>query len=263
VQKLESLLAVDAFAIDGRKAVLTPTGHMLYRRARSLLEEAGGIERAAKKLSAGWEPEIWVAAEITFPAWLILDCLDRFGAESPQTRIELLETVIDGTPEALQSGLADIAISPRIPPNYNGEPLMPIRFIPVAHPGHPLHQLGREVTLSDLRKHRHLFVRDSGSQRDTRAATVEVSQRWTVTHMATSIGAACRGYGFAWFPEEKIRNELEDGELKPLPLRGGRERSVQLYLIFGDADAAGPGVRRLADIIRERSAAACSGHSRA
>lgn len=72
--------------------------------------------------------------------------------------------------------------------------------------------------------------------------------------MATSIGAACRGYGFAWFPEDKIRDELTDGILKLLPLRGGRERTLQLYLVFGDADATGPGTRRLAEIIREEVA---------
>jgi DNA-binding transcriptional LysR family regulator len=92
---------------------------------------------------------------------------------------------------------------------------------------------------------------------------VEVAQRWTMTNMATSIGAACRGYGFAWFPEDKIRAELEEGLLRRLPLRGGRERTVELYLIFGDAEAAGPGTRRLAEIIREEAASACSRNARA
>lgn len=78
-----------------------------------------------------------------------------------------------------------------------------------------------------------------------------------MTNMPTSIGAACRGYGFAWFPEEKIRAELADGSLKPLPLRGGRRRTVPLYLIFTDPDAAGPGVLRFAEIIREGTARVC------
>jgi hypothetical protein len=39
-----------------------------------------------------------------------------------------------------------------------------------------------------------------------------------------------------------------------LPLRGGRTRTLQLYLIFADPDAAGPGTRRLAEIILERAA---------
>ena len=136
------------------------------------------------------------------------------------------------------------------------------RFIPVAHPDHPLHKLGRDVTPRDLRKHRHLVVRDSGSQRDSKVRTIDVSQRWTVSNMATSIGAVTRGFGFAWFPEEKIRNELAQGTLKPLPMREGGVRHVEMYLMFADRDAAGPGVLRLAQIIREGVSQLCgaAGH---
>jgi len=259
VQKLESMLKLRAFEIQGRKAMLTATGQMLYRRARQLLEDAAGVERAARKVSAGWEAEITVAMEVLFPVWLMLDCLQRFGAESPQTRIELLETVIDGTQDAIRSGAVDLAIAPRIPTGFEGELLAPVRFLPVAHPDHPLHALGRPLTMRDLRKHRHLVVRDSGLRRDKNAVSVDVEQRWTVTTMPTSIGAACRGYGFAWFPEDKIRDELAAGILKPLPLREGGERALQLYLIFTDRDAAGPGTLRLSEIIREEVARQCVG----
>jgi DNA-binding transcriptional LysR family regulator len=37
VQKLESVLGIKAFEIQGRKAILTPTGQLLYRRVRALL----------------------------------------------------------------------------------------------------------------------------------------------------------------------------------------------------------------------------------
>jgi DNA-binding transcriptional LysR family regulator len=258
VQKIEELLDLKVFEIQGRKAVLTPTGHMLYRRARALLDDAGGMERAGRKVSAGWESEIALAVEVVFPIWLLLDCLNSFGSESPQTRIELFETVIGGTSEAVLSRRVDIAIGPTIPTGFDGEPLLAMRAIPVAHPDHPLHRLGRELTSRDLRKHRHLVVRDSGAHRDTKTSTVEAEQRWTMSNMATSIGAACRGYGFAWFVEEKIRTELAQGLLKPLPLRDGNERSVQMYLIFADRDAAGPGVLRLAQIIRDRVKHLCS-----
>src|SRR6266581_955594 len=61
VQQLESQLGVKAFQIEGRKAVLTPTGELLYRRARYLLDEASALERASKKISAGWEAQIRIA----------------------------------------------------------------------------------------------------------------------------------------------------------------------------------------------------------
>lgn len=59
------------------------------------------------------------------------------------------------------------------------------------------------------------------------------------------------GYGFAWLPSEHISEELAVGKLMPLPLREGGERSVPLYLVLADPDFAGPGVRRLATLIRE------------
>jgi DNA-binding transcriptional LysR family regulator len=78
-----------------------------------------------------------------------------------------------------------------------------------------------------------------------------------VSHKATSIRAACMGLGFAWFPEENIREELASGRLAPLPLTEGRERYVTLYLVYADAEAAGPGARRLAQILRDKVAESC------
>ena len=257
VQKLESQLGVKAFEIRGRKAVLTPTGELLVRRARSLLEEAGDVERVARALSAGWEAEIGIAVEIVFPTWLLLKCLERFGGESPHTRIEVIESVLGGTPEALVRRQVDLAISGMVPPGFLGDSLMRLRFLLVAHPEHPLHRLGRKLTIQDLRAHRQLVVRESSSTRATRP-TVEATQRWTVSHMATSLEAARAGYGYAWMPEERIRDDLAQGTLEALPMREGGERYAELYLIFADRDAAGPGTRRLAEVIRERVAAECA-----
>jgi DNA-binding transcriptional LysR family regulator len=82
-------------------------------------------------------------------------------------------------------------------------------------------------------------------------------QRWTVSHKATSIRAARMGLGFAWYPEENIREELASGALLPLPLAEGRERYATLYLIYADADTAGPGARRLGEILRVKVAESC------
>ena len=256
VQKIESLLDVKAFDIVGRKAVLTPTGQLLYRRARVLLEEAGGLETAARRISAGWEAQIRVAMEHIFPNAVMFECLQRFGEESPHTHIELIESVISGTSEALLQGQADLALTPLVPPGFFGESLLRMRLLPVANPEHPLMKLGRTVTHDDLRAHRQLVVRESGTLRGTRLS-VEAAQRWTVSHMATSIQAARMGYGYAWLPEEKIREELATNALVPLPLREGRDRYAELYLVYADRDAAGPGVLRLGEIIRETMSRVC------
>jgi len=256
IQRMEEALGLKAFEIRGRKAVLTAAGEVLYRRGKTLLDEAGRLEHVAAELAKGWEAEIRLAVEIIFPTWLLVQCMAAFSAEHADTRIELYETVLGGTDEALAARRVDFAITSRLPPGFIGDALMPVRALCVAAPSHPLHHLGRPATLDDLRQHRHVVIRDSGVHR-TRSAGFLNEQRWTVSHKATSLHAVVLGYGYAWFPDEAIRGELERGALVPVPLREGAERQGSLYLVFADRDAAGPGVLRLADIIRTKVRAEC------
>lgn len=254
IQKLERLLKVKVFEIEGRKARLTDAGHVLYTRGKALVEEAGQLERVADALAAGREAEVRFAVEIIFPTWLLLECMARFGQELPYTRLELYETVIGGNTEALTQRVVDFAIGPTVPPGFVGDPLMEVSAVLAAAPSHPLHQLGRPVVAADLKPHRHLVIRDSGSRRE-RAASVVANQRWVVTNKATSIRAAVMGLGFAWFGQDMIREELDSGRLKVVPMREGAERHVTLYLIYGDRDALGPAGRRLTEIIRQQAKA--------
>lgn len=261
IKKLEELLGMRLFEMQGRKAALTPTGRLLYRRGKALVEEAGRLERSAAELARGREPEIRLAVDIVFPTWLLLDCLAAFGEEQPETRVELYETVLGGTEEALAAGAVDLAIGSAVPGGFLGDALMQLRFVCAAALTHPLHALGRPLTLDDLRAHRHLVVRDSGLMR-TRTSGWLNEKRWSFSHKATSIRAACLGLGYAWYPEETIRAELESGRLARLPLAEGAERHATLYLIVADADLAGPGTTRLAAMLRERTAKACEREER-
>jgi DNA-binding transcriptional LysR family regulator len=259
VQKIERLLGLKIFEIKGRKAVLTQSGQVLYRRAKSLLEDAGTLERGAADMAKEWQPEIGIAVEVLYPTWLLLECLGEFAKERPETRIEVFETVMRGTPEMLAQGEVDLAIASQ-GFGGGGAPLMTIRARAVAHPDHPLHKLGRPITERDLKHHRRIFIRDTATQRQREVEGVEL--RWTVSNKATSIRAVTMGLGFAWMPEDWIMDELAAGKLKPLPLKSGAERSGELYLAVADADFPSHDVTRLAQIIRTRTAERCRGHGK-
>jgi DNA-binding transcriptional LysR family regulator len=256
VQKIESLLGVKLFEIHGRKAALTEAGQVLYRRARTLLEEATLLERGATAMAEQWQPEIRLAVEHIFPTWLLLECIEEFARERPETRIEIFETVLTGTQEMLAEGKVDIAIGSQVE-GAGSTALMPVRFVAVAKPSHALHRLGRTLTERDLRRHRRIFIRDTGTQRQREVAGVDL--RWTVSNKATSIRAVAMGLAFAWLPEETILPELREGVLKALPLRQGSERFAELYLSFADAEFPGRDEARLAQIIRARVAKVCAG----
>jgi len=262
VQKIEQLLDLQLFEKQGRRSVLTPAGHALYLRAKNLLERADALEQGAISLRENWDPELRLAVDIIFPTWALLFSLNRFSAERPLTRVQLYETVLGGTDEALYERAVDLAISTAIPQGFSGDPLIRLRFIAAAHPDHPLHQLARPLTLDDLRQHRHLVIRDNAVKhtRET-GAWMGAEQRWTVSQKATQIAAACRGMGFAWFPEHAIASELKEGTLKPLSLREGSERFGELYLIFADPDFPSASAVRMAEILREDVAELCAGHN--
>lgn len=252
VQKIEHLLGLRAFEMRGRKAQLTPAGATLYRRARTLLEEAEALERGARSMAQGWAPSLRLAVEAIFPTWLLLQCFNRFALERPEIHIQLHETVLGGTVEALTEGRVDFAICSHVPEGFASDRLMRIRFVAAAHADHPLHQLGRPLTHDDLRPHRQLVIRDSAQQRILDSGVwLGADQRLTVSHKATSIAAATMGMGFAWYPAETIQGELASGVLKPLPLIEGAERFAELYLVFAERDCRGRAPVRMAEIIRE------------
>jgi DNA-binding transcriptional LysR family regulator len=254
VKKLEEQLGLRVFELRGRKAVLTPAGQVLYRRGKALLDDAARVERSAAALAQGWEPELRIAVDTIFPTWRLLRALAQFGDERPDIRLELVESVLGGTEDALTEGSVDFIVGSHVPAGFIGDALMQVRFVCAASPAHPLHRLRRPLTLDDLREHRHLVIRDSGARR-SRAGGWLNERRWTVSNKATSIRAACMGLGYAWYAEENIRHELDSGSLESLPLIEGAERFVTLYLVHADRQAAGPGARRLAEILRAEVAA--------
>ncbi len=259
VQKIEQLLELQLFEKQGRRSVLTPAGHALYLRAKNLLERADALEQGAISLRENWDPELRLAVDIIYPTWALLHSLNRFSTERPLTRVQLYETVLGGTDEALYERAVDLAISTAIPQGFSGDPLIRLRFIAAAHPDHPLHQLGRPPTVDDLSEHRHLVIRDNAVKytRET-GSWLGAERRWTVSQKATQIAAACRGMGFAWFPEHAIANELKEGSLKPLSLREGSERFAELYLIFADPDFPSASAVRMAEILHEDLGLLCT-----
>lgn len=263
VQKIEQLLDIKLFTKQGRRAVLTPAGEVLYRRALNVVERAEAMERGATQLGKNWEPKLSLAVEIIFPTWLLLRSLQTFSAEQPQTRIQLYESVLGGTDEALYERKVDLALTTHVPQGFGGNALTHLRFIVAASPDHPLHKLTkkltRKLTLDDLREHRHLVIRDSGIQRSRDSGGwFGADQRWTVSNKATQIAAACMGLGFAWFPEHAIQTELLNGTLKPLPMREGAERFSDIYLVFADGDFPTRSALRMAEILKKDVADLCS-----
>lgn len=165
IAQLETALNVKVFQLQGRKAVATAAGELLYRRAKQLLEQAERLEKSAACLSLQVEPLVRIAADLIIPTERVMHCLAIFAERYPDTRVEIYESVLSGTEDALLQRHVDLAIGSRVPPGFMGEKLVTVSMHGVSSPDHPLQQLGRPVNYEDLRQHRQIVVRDSGLYR--------------------------------------------------------------------------------------------------
>ncbi|AMX04316.1 LysR family transcriptional regulator [Microbulbifer thermotolerans] len=250
VHKLQESLGVALLEVRGRKAELTDAGRILLARAGSLLSEAEALETVAASLAEGVEAVLTLAVDVIFDYECLLGAVERFAAEFPHTRLEVRETVLSGAEELLLQQRADFILSARVPQGFVGEPVARVRFLPVAHPEHPLHQLGRPVQREDLKACRQIVLRDSAIKNPQDDGWLGSDQRITVTNVQTSIDLIERGLGFAWLPETRIRESLSSDRLLPLPTEESWERDVTVYLVYADADRCGPAAAFLIDALR-------------
>ena len=249
VHKLQDQLGLPLLEVVGRKARLTDAGQLMLRRAQQLLEQAGQLEAIADSLAQGTEAEVRVAVDEIYPDDGLASALQAFSLEYPNTRVELMETVLSGGPEKLLAGEADLLVAGEVPQGFLGELIMQAEFIAVAHPNHPLHQLGRLIDLQDLVQHRQIVVRDSALGTRADAGWLGAEQRWTVSHVSTSVDMISRGMGFAWLPTTRVAAALARGAMAELPLAQGSRRVSALYLTFADRDVAGPAACRLGEML--------------
>lgn len=267
VAELSARLGVVIFEIHGREAKLTDGGAMLLRRARRLLDDARQLETVAATIASGQEVNLTIAVDAIVPMAKIVEVLRAFGDCMPETRVEVQEVVLSGILDIMETGIprdaamtsgatptdqpprnqVSMALSSIEPPGLIAVPLFPVEFIGVAHPGHALHQLGRELDNEDLKHHRHLVVRDTGRRRYD-AGMRGSEQRWTFSNHASSAEALKAGQGFSWFPKARIERELSEGTLKPLPMRDGNLRRAVIKLVHRERDNLGPAANRLIDL---------------
>lgn len=250
VNKLQEQLGLKLLNIKGRKAELNNAGHILLQRSKQLIADANAIEQQAHQIEQGWEAEIRVFIEAAFPTELIMGALKKFEPISKNTRIRLEEVVLSGAEESIVSGNADLVITPFIPQGFLGEELIQVHFVAVAHPEHALHKLERELTTHDLDRETHVILSDSGTK-GIDSGWISDARRWTVTSPDSAFKIISNGLGFGWLPENAIKEQMKNNELKILPLKQGKKMSTTLYLVYADIEQVGPATQKFAAILKQ------------
>ena len=241
--RLQESLDVPVLVIEGRKAVLTPHGQALLKRARSLLKDADTLERLARSLKQGWEPQLKLVVDAAFPRERLLKIVAELQGLCPNTQMELSDAVLSGAEDAITEGTADVVVTTRVPPGFLGEPLLDVTFIAVAHPSHALFQVDAPLNTGHLVHHVQAVVRDSGVKHRRDEGWLGAERRCTVSSVEASLATVESGLAYAWLPEHLVEEPIRRGTLKVLPLEAGATRPLSLYLVVVQPEPAGPAVR--------------------
>lgn len=250
VRKLEETLGTKLFEVQGRKALLTDSGNLLLHRGTYLLDEMKRVEQVAKTLSQGVEAELILAVDEAFPQNVLYSVLEKVSGQFPLLKVEVIETVLSGTNELIKESRAHIGLSPFPMPQGLNEEICQIEFLAVASPSHLLHRKTGVLRYEDLKSCRQIVVRDSSVERKSDSGWLGSEQRWTVSHVRTSIDLVSQGLGYAWLPLPSIKDLLDKGMLKPLKLESGQRRHSSFYLNYEDADTLGPAAREFIGQLR-------------
>jgi DNA-binding transcriptional LysR family regulator len=253
VGRMQEQLGVPLLRIEGRKAVLTEAGNMLLRRSRQLVKQASQLEELAQHMEQGWEAEVRLVVDAAYPTALLVKALSAFMPQSRGCRVRLREEVLSGVEEVLLEGATDLAISSLMIAGYLGNELCAVEFIAVSHPQHPLQQLQRQLSASDLENHLQVVIRDSGRTQPRDVGWLGAEQRWTVGSLPTAATFVSSGLGFAWLPRHLIERELASGLLKELPLQQGASRHPQFSLYANKDKSLGPATQILVELLKSQA----------
>ncbi|HMA11649.1 MAG TPA: LysR substrate-binding domain-containing protein, partial [Steroidobacteraceae bacterium] len=204
----------------------------------------------ARAIDRGWESELRLVIDASFPQAQLLGVLAELRASCPHTTLSLADAVLSGAEEAITAGQADVVVTTRVPPGFLGDWLLEVEMIAVAAPSHPLHALGRAVTLDDLAQHTQVVVRDSGRLNPRDEGWLGAQLRWTVASLEASHAAVRAGLAYAWLPAHLIAGDLAAGRLRALSLAVGGSRRMSLYVVLVKGETAGPAARKAVELLQ-------------
>ena len=240
VSKLQDQLEIQLLEVRGRKSYLTEAGEVMLRRSEHLLKNIEELETLSHTLTLGWEPEIRIGVELTYPRAMLYDVLEDFYPQSKGARVNIIDTVLSGSTELIEKGLVDISLTYLPPKGFLAQSLHSCNMMLVCHPNHPL---AKEIVLEShhLESAVQIVIRDTATTPNELGGWLRAEQRWTVSNFHEATALVERGVGFCWLPEHLVAESIKQGQLVHLHPDGINFRAANVSLVIPQPEKVGPG----------------------
>lgn len=216
VHRLESDLNIQILDRSGHRARFTRTGQMLLEKGREVLHTVRELEKQAIKLHEGWENELVIGVDDTFPFSLLAPLIESFYQRHNVTRLKFVNGVLGGSWEALTQGRADIIVGamhePPASSDYGFTRLGELEQVFAVAPHHPLAQEPEPLSRSTIKRCRAIVVGDS-SPLSTATQLLDDQEAITVFDFKTKLELQISGLGCGYLPRYLAQRFLESGAL--------------------------------------------------
>ncbi|WP_312312333.1 LysR substrate-binding domain-containing protein [Atlantibacter sp.] len=217
VHKLESDLNITVLDRSGHRAKFTRTGQMLLERGREVLLIVREMEKQAIKLHQGWENELRIGVDDTFPFSLLAPLIEKFYASHSVTRLKFVNGVLGGSWEALTEGRADIIVGAlHDPPGLSGfgyAPLGKLESVFVVASHHALAEAEEPLHRRDIKRHRAIVVGDGYPTWSPAAMVLDEQEAITVFDFKTKLELQISGLGCGYLPRYLAQRFIDAGSL--------------------------------------------------
>lgn len=218
VHRLESDLNIQILDRSGHRARFTRTGQMLLEKGREVLHTVRELEKQAIKLHEGWENELVIGVDDTFPFSLLAPLIESFYQHHSVTRLKFINGVLGGSWDALTQGRADIIVGAMHEPpsssDFSVARLGELEQVFAVALHHPLAQEAEPLSRSTIKRYRAIVVGDSSSLSSATATQLlDDQEAITVFDFKTKLELQISGLGCGYLPRYLAQRFLESGAL--------------------------------------------------
>lgn len=230
VHRFESELNIQLLDRSGHRATFTRSGQMLLEKGRRVLQTVRELEKQAIKLHEGWENDLVIGIDATFPFSLLTPLIDQFYLKHAVTRLTFIRDVSGDGWSALMQGRADIILgTPTSPP-----PVSPFGFAKLGEleqifavaPEHPLARAPEPLSHQTISQFRAVAVGDETlNSRMPLCPLAQEQDAITVFDFKTKLELQIGGLGCGFVPRYMAQHHLDSGALveKKVAPQGGPE----------------------------------------
>ncbi|HEX4502919.1 MAG TPA: LysR family transcriptional regulator [Scandinavium sp.] len=231
IQKLEHDLDITLLDRSGHRAKFTDTGRMMLEKGRLLVNAAKDLEKQAVQVQSGWEKELSIALDDSFPFAALLPLIDQFHALNKQTCLNFTHHTLAGSWEELTHHGADMILGAINEPPTSGawsyKMLGTLDNVFVVAPQHPLAQTHTPLSNDQLYLHRAVVISDSArSCHPINSNLMDEQPQIRVDDFHSKVLLLRAGMGCGFLPRHIARPWLENGELLEKEVLSFREKDV-------------------------------------